>query len=519
MKLHLSLRRVNLALTVLLILVMGNQLGFTLAIGKLAVPITLADVVLGLAFIGIVIGLLSRGTRGAKLPPLQACFLFAVILVVFARTQDKAAAVKEVLQFAEYFLVAFAVFLNAADTADLKLLLYAFVAGTAIVIGWAAVQYFTVASPLDVRAGFANRNVLGAYLALALPFLYGLALHARYGSARIGLLVLVALGLLVNLSGGALLATFLMLLVLSAVRGQRALVPFLAATLAVVLLAPTFLPRRHHTDVLFSSIALSVDDNYLLSDRELVARARELLHPTHEIVLDHSGERAMPAPRPLDADRLLRLLLERRRLSRDENALFAEVQAAIQADTTPEQRANYPLKGPRLAVRYQRWDAALACIRSLWRPRGDLRGDPFLGYGLRPYHQVVNPFMTGRLQYRTDEPEVFNIATTEPFTHNTWLQAPVQMGLVGFLAVLWLFATFFGRADSLYIVARSELMLGLALGATGGILGFALAGLFTESLGRGLAIPFVFICSAVVLAERIVRGDGKSALEKLGKYD
>ena len=514
MKPEPSLRNVNLGLVVLLILVMCSQIGFSVPIGG-GLPVTIADVLVALAFVGIALRLISSRLRGIKPPPLQAAALVAIALVALARTRPMSfAAIKEPLQLAEYFLFAFFVFANVAETRDLEVLLTAFAVATGAVVLWTAYHYLMCDSPLDVRAGYANRNLLGAFLAIALPMLYGLALHVRPWRARLGLLAIVLVGLLVNLSGAAVLVALVVLGVLSALRGQKALVPFAVVLAVALLLAPRML-RRYHTDALFSSVAVTVDDNYLLSDPGLVARARELLHPTREIAADHSGERIMPAPRPLDARRLLNLLAARRPLKGEEIELFVEVNRTITTSVSQERLAAYPLDTAQLAVRYQRWNAALTCARALW----DKPLDALFGKGLAPYHKALNPFMPGRLQYRTDEPEVYNVAAPEPFTHNLWLKSLIQTGLVGFLALAWLVGSFLHRAARLYRDAHSELALGVALGAIGGILGFTFAGLFTETIVRGLAIPFVFVLATVAIAERIVHGDRQSALEQLTRND
>ena len=515
MKPELSPRNVNLALVVLLILVMCSQLGFIVPLGG-GLPVTVADVLVALAFVGIALRLVSTRFRGIKPPPLQGLALVAIALIALARTRPITfAAIKEPLQLAEYFIFAFFVFSNVAETRDLKLLLTAFAVATAAVVIWAGYHYLACDSPLDVRAGYGNRNLLGAFLAIALPMLYGLAVHIRSWRWRLVLLAIVALGLFVNLSGAAVLVTLVVLGLLSALRGQRALVPF-AIVLAIALLFVPRVLRPHHADAVFSSVAVNVDDNYLLSDRALVARARELLHPTHEIIADHSGERVMPPSRPLDALRLLNLLNARRPLKgEDEFGLFVEVNRTIATAVSQAQLAAYPLNDPQLAVRYQRWGAALAAIRSLWQKPLDA----LFGKGLVPYHKVVNPFMTQRLQYRTDEPEVYNVAAPEPFTHNLWLKTLLLTGLAGFLVLAWLVGSFLHRSARLYREAHSELILGVALGAIGGILGFTLAGIFTETIVRGLAIPFVFVLATVAIAERIVHGDPQSALEQLTRHD
>ena len=202
---------------------MANQIGFVLPLGPVKLPVTVADILLGLAFLGVAADLVRRKLRGIKLPPVQAFVLVAVACVALARTQDRTDGAKEVLQLVEYFLVAFAVFVNVAATGDLRPFVVAFAAATGIAVLWGGYHYLTCASPFDVSAGYENRNLLCAFFAIALPLLYGIALHARFWRHRLVLLAIVAAGLVISLSGGLLLATLVILALLSAIRGGRAL--------------------------------------------------------------------------------------------------------------------------------------------------------------------------------------------------------------------------------------------------------------------------------------------------------
>lgn len=517
---RLRLRTVNLGLAALLILVMGTQLGLPLPLGKLALPITLADVVLAAAAVGVATELLARRLRKAKLPPLQGFALVAVACVALARSASKPEAAREVLQAVEYFLVAFAVFLNVAERGDLKLLLIAFTVAVACVVLWAGWHYAACASALDVRAGFRNRNALGAFLALSLPVLYGLALHARGWGLRLLLLAIVAAGLLVNLSGGALLATGLALGLLSVLHARRTAWIFLGVAGLALLAAPRLLPRPYHTDVLFSSVAPFVRDNFLLGDQALAARAAELHTRAHQVMAENP---AAAPPRDLFDARYLMEFLQRRRggerrLTPEQRALYFELLAetAEAAKRFPGAERDSAFAENRVALRYQRWQAALTCSRTLW----DGLASTLFGLGYVDYHAAIEPFRPqAKLQYFSNVPEVYNVATSEPFTHDAWLKALVQTGLVGLLALGWLVVEFLSRALRLQAAAHSELMLGLGLGAAGGILGFAFAGIFTETVSQGLAVPFVFVCALVAIGERIVYGQNGAKVEQITSRD
>jgi hypothetical protein len=512
-KLRLDFRTINRALVVLLVLVMATTVGFELRLGAFRLPVTPADVLVGLAFVGVVLDLFSRRLRGLRVPPIQAFLLVATAAVALARAQQPLGAAKEVLQFVEYFLVAYFVFVNVTESGDLRRLLVTFGLGTAILIAWAVVQYLSPSvSAFDVRGSYGNRNQLGALLAIALPFLYGIAVHARRWLVRIVLLVLVAAGLLVMLSGGALLVVLVVLGILSALRGQRALVPYMLVIVLLVLGAPRILPRPYHAETLFSSLALYVRDNYLLTNEELSATARERFEPTREVILDHSGERGLLTPRPYLAKRLLDLRrLREGSFNNEDREYYGRVYAAWQEVPDRDDKLDKPV----VAVRYRRWDAALTAARGL---ASDMR-DLLFGRGFIPYHDILDILPGESLQYRTDERDLYNIGASEPFTHNVWLKTLLQMGLVGLVALVWLALSFLARAVRLHGAAHSEYALGASLGAIGAILGFAGVGLFTENLGRGLAIPFVFVLAVVAILERIVYGDPKQVMPPTSRMD
>jgi len=157
---------------------------------------------------------LRREWRRLRLPPLVQMLFVAVAGLSFFVAQDKAFAVKDIVQLVEFFIVGhivFAAFLREQKDA-LRLSLTALFAATAINVGFAVVQYLSPGvDALGVRGTFGNRNVLGGYLALALPLFLGVALGVMprlgqvWAKAAIGLAVglVLAGGFLVNLSGAS----------------------------------------------------------------------------------------------------------------------------------------------------------------------------------------------------------------------------------------------------------------------------------------------------------------------------
>lgn len=201
----------------------------------------------------------SRALRSVHWPPLEVFLLVALAAVSGLRASNRLAAAKNVFQWCEYFIAGYLLFAHGLKNARLRSLLvwlFAGVAGTIVLAG--AAQYFgwlPALRELDVRGTFLNRNVYGGYLALALPFLFGLLLYDPVPWRRAVCLLLVGLGLISVLSGGALLGIVLAALVLSALHSRSALLACIAVVFLFLTLLTPRLPRENDW-VLRDSIAL-----------------------------------------------------------------------------------------------------------------------------------------------------------------------------------------------------------------------------------------------------------------------
>lgn len=198
----------------------------------------------------------------AALPSWPSLLFVALCAASAAVAPYKALAVKDLVQYAEYFLVGhllFADFLRSGPRACRRALAV-LCAATAVALILAVVQYADAsADALHVRGTFGNRNVLGGYLALALPLLFSVALSARLGwPLRLALALLCAAGLTVTLSGAAYFAAVVAIACLAASRGARVFVPVAAALVVWQALVLPRLPRENDL-VHFQSVALYSD--------------------------------------------------------------------------------------------------------------------------------------------------------------------------------------------------------------------------------------------------------------------
>jgi len=205
---------------------------------------------------------LRREWRRLRPPPCVQVLFVAVAGLSFVVAQDKAFAVKDIVQLVEFFIVGhlvFAAFLREHEGALRQALTVLFIA-TAINVGLAVAQYFSPdVADLGVRGTFGNRNVLGGYLALALPMLFGAMLGVRQVWLKVLLGLVLAAGFLVNLSGASYFVVVLVLACMAARRGHRVFIPAVACLLLAQVYVWPNVPRENDL-VHFRSLALYDDE-------------------------------------------------------------------------------------------------------------------------------------------------------------------------------------------------------------------------------------------------------------------
>lgn len=198
--------------------------------------------------------------KGIRFPPLMV-WLF-LLLAALSATQaiHPVKSAKDVFQFVEYFVVTFMLFIGAKQPSLRRMVdIFLLMATVIILIGW--VQYLRPIVPdFNVRGTFDNRNVLGGYLSLVVPLAAGLMLYERCWGRRLWMGVLAVGGLLLTLSGGAVLAIALALLFVAMLRGS---VPFAAWAVVLIAITVWLLPHlpRHNDGVLNESMRLYNDNN------------------------------------------------------------------------------------------------------------------------------------------------------------------------------------------------------------------------------------------------------------------
>lgn len=202
--------------------------------------------------------LITRDWRRLRVPHWTHLLFVAFAALSALTAPDKASAFKDLVQYIEYFFVGtliFDAFLRGDPRAS-RQSLSVLACVTALILGLALTHYFTSsAEPLTVRGTFGNRNVLGGFLALALPLIFAGALGIRRTSLKIALALLLLAGMTVNLSGASYLATAGVLLGMAAIRGPKLFLPAVAALLVWQAVVLPRLPRENDL-IHFQSLAL-----------------------------------------------------------------------------------------------------------------------------------------------------------------------------------------------------------------------------------------------------------------------
>jgi O-antigen ligase len=237
--------------------------------------ISLVDPLLGFAFLCWVVRVLARGSWW-RMPwpwpwPVLAFVLPALLSLVMVERGGAGEALRETAKLVAYFGVGYLLYddLLRNQAQRLRIVLGLLLAVTVAMVLLALVQFFIYTDPVrGVSGAFESRNVLGGWLALMLPMAAAVALHAERLLVRVGLWLLVVVGLLVDLTAASVGAVLCVVALLAAVRGARAFVVFtLGATLWLGVLSahmggflqPETSARLTSQQVLFQSVALYQD--------------------------------------------------------------------------------------------------------------------------------------------------------------------------------------------------------------------------------------------------------------------
>ena len=206
----------------------------------------------------------SRTLLSVKPPPLVTILFVVAAFLSIAKAGNRFASLKDIFQILEYFAVAFLLFTSVIkDCRQLKMVLYGFLGTATAVVGLGLLQYLSSGTEtFMVGSTFGNRNVLGGYLSLVLPLMFGLMLFESRWSRRIWYALTIMAGAVVTLSGGTAIALVLSLCIVSVLKSQRAFVMLLVVLSLGMATVLSHLPRENGR-ALRESISMFDDEGEL----------------------------------------------------------------------------------------------------------------------------------------------------------------------------------------------------------------------------------------------------------------
>ncbi|MBN2302040.1 MAG: hypothetical protein JXN60_05930, partial [Lentisphaerae bacterium] len=164
----------------------------------------------------------KRSFSTLKPPHLSIVLFVGLFAVSVFKSANFQGSLKNLFQLTEYFLVAYILFNEAsADDVFLKRAAIVSLVTAVCVIALAVVQYLTPSLELfRVSGSFGNRNVLGGFLALVVPLMFGVVVSDTCFIRRVMLSFIIIAALLVTLSGATMIALVISLLLLSCFKGR-----------------------------------------------------------------------------------------------------------------------------------------------------------------------------------------------------------------------------------------------------------------------------------------------------------
>ncbi len=220
------------------------------------------DPLIGITFLIWLYGLVRTGSwRSVRAPVLPSLLFVGLAALSLISTSNRLRTASEFIQFAEYFIAAYLLFVIAlADrpTFNAVLKMFLIVSSAVVLLGFAQYLWPDVEN-FKVCGTFNNSHVFGGFLSLILPLLFGLMLYADGWFWRLACLVVILAGLVATLAGGTFLALAVAFAVLAMCKGWKVFTGYAILFFLLVFLVMPILPR-HNLAVLKDSVSLFNED-------------------------------------------------------------------------------------------------------------------------------------------------------------------------------------------------------------------------------------------------------------------
>lgn len=413
----------------------------------IALNLTVADLLIGLALlIWVIKVIINKEVKRIKIPPAPILIFLFVCAISVINAFSITEWAKELIQFIEYLFLFYILLINNPYTLRPKVITNILLGFSTVILLVAFYQNFVLdGAPYLIRGFFENRNILGTFLCMTIPLVYGRFIYSSNLFHRIWLVLLMGLVLLVLLSGSALISILISLLIMSIIISRKLLYRFIIATLLIGVLCPFIMPEKNVRALAeFATIYEKgdINDNFY--------RRLTILGDLKKTVLFNKqiGDKSIA----ITSDLLM-------------SPIMPEIR---QGDRYSDMSGEKHIKN-----HYLEMQAALSMTAE----------NTFIGAGLGNFQSNIGKFYN-RLP---------KVNTSEPNQHNGYLILSSTLGVLG-LAAFFMMLSFYGRnAIVLFNNADKADHKGLYIGLCGSIIVCAINNLFCVLLVSVLMIPLVLI--------------------------
>lgn len=243
-----------------LIVLSCSQLGYSVH-PRLGPHIAAADVLCAVLFVAWALSMTLRRRWRTLVwpPPVVWAWLVVAVLSVSMAVLDAAGSVSfghlraafiQVAQIALYFGAAYMMFVNVFDSvARMRRAAAVLLGALTVVVAWGLMDYLLQPDPMEVKAGFANRNIYSGFLVMTIPLLFGIAIHERSRQQLGWVAVVGALAVLTMLGPPHVWLLAGILCWIAWARGGRIRAQAVPVVVACAVVVSVALPRNHGANV------------------------------------------------------------------------------------------------------------------------------------------------------------------------------------------------------------------------------------------------------------------------------
>lgn len=412
----------------------------------IAVNLSLADIFIGvLIILWSIKVLIYKEWKTIKLPPVLFMFFVGVGILSFVNAFSISQWAKEVLQIIEYFILFYILLINNLKTTKIHFIKNALLVSTSIIVIIALIQYLVLKGDLYfVRGLFENRNVLGTFFCISLPFFYVELIFSKNILRKIWMFITIIISIVVTTSGSAIASVFISLFVVSWLLSKKALIKYCLSIIFIGIFCVLILPEKN-IESIKNSISIyekgNISENYyrrlaILENRDKITLFRKEFKENFIYVFTA-------------------------------NYLDVKLPDIQKGNKYKEMNSQKNIKN-----RYLEMQASLNMLSK----------NTLFGVGMGNFQSNIGVYYN----------EIPKINTAEPNQNNGYLVTASTMGIFGLTVFIWIIFSLIKNNYSNFRTAKSE-NRGIYLSLLGSLVACAVENFFSVLLTSAIILPFIFL--------------------------